>query len=183
LINNIKKYDKEDKIKIMANYERFNGKKVITCIFTLDQDTPYYIDWTDTITNNCNIIKNRIYFNIVEKYKFKFGNLFYFYNYWKMFCPDKDKTPLNFINFLKEKLDDENESQKKLGAVLPKYIYEFISQIECEIQNSKGKTKKELILTKYENYDYFVEKIEKKLHDSAKRYLGMNIDDDSDNDD
>ena len=77
-----------------------------------------------------------------------------------------------------QKIDNESSSRS-----LPKYIFDFIFQIEFEIENSKGKTKKELILTKYENYDYFVEKIEKKLHDSAKRYLGMNIDDDSDNDD
>jgi len=180
LINNIKKYKKTGEIS--ENYKRFNGKKVITCIFTLDQDNPHFIDLNESIINNCDIIKNRIYFNIVEKYKSKFGNLFYFYRYWQRFCPDKDKPPLNFINFLKEKLDDENKSQI-LGSELPKYIYEFISQIEFEIQISKGKTNKELILKKYDNYDYFVEKIEKKLHDSAKRYLGMNIQDDSDNDD
>jgi competence CoiA-like predicted nuclease len=178
-INNIQKYDKEG--KITPNYEKFNGKKVITCIFTLDQNEPYYIDWHDSITNNFDIIKNRIYFNIVEKYKLESGNLYYFYKYWKMFCPDNEKHPSNFIRFLKEKLQKiDNESSSRS---LPKYIFDFIFQIEFEIENSKGKTKKELILTKYENYDYFVEKIEKKLHDSAKRYLGMNIDDDSDNDD
>lgn len=181
MINNIKQCNKTG--EITENYKRFNGKKVITCIFTLDQDNPYYIDWNDSITNNCDIIKNRIYFNIIEKYKLKFENLFYFYKYWKKFCPDKDKSPLNFINFLKETLDGDKNTPKDTPPKLPKYIYEFISQIGFEIENSKGKTKKELILTKYENYDYFVEKIEKKLHDSAKRYLGMNIDDDSDNDD
>jgi len=177
MINNIKDCNKTG--EITQNYIRFNGKKVITCIFTLDQDNPYYIDWNDSITNNCDIIKNRIYFNIIVKYKLKFENLFYFYKYWKKFCPDKDKSPLNFINFLKETLYGDENTPKDAH---PKYVYEFISQIGFEIENSKGKTKKELILTKYENYDYFVEKIEKKLHDSAKRYLGMKIDDDSDSD-
>ena len=177
-INNIQKYDKEGKIS--PNYEKFNGKKIITCIFTLDKSDPYYIDWNDTITNNSNIIKNRICFNIIEKYKLESGNLYYFYKYWKIYCPDNQKSPLNFIIFLKEilqKIDNEMLSS------LPKYIYDFIFLIEYEIQHSKGKKNRELILTKYDNYDYFVEKIEEKLNDSAKRYLEMNIDDDSDNDD
>ena len=156
-INNIEKYDKEGNIN--TNYNNFNGKPVITCIFTLDKNEPYYIDWNNSITNNCDIIKNRICFNIIEKYKLEFGNLFYFYNYWRKFCPDNDKTPSNFIRFLQEKLE---KIGKEMLGVLPKYIYEFISQIGFEIKNSKGKTNKELILTKYENYDYFVEKLEKK---------------------
>ena len=37
----------------------------------------------------------------------------------------------------------------------PKYVDEFFSEIEFEIQRSKGKTNKELILKNYDNNDYF----------------------------
>lgn len=90
LINNVKKYKKENEIN--ENYKRFYGKKVITCIFTLDRNEPYYIDWFDAIKNNNEIIKDRIYCNIIEKYKLETSNLFYFYNYWRMFCPDSEKN-------------------------------------------------------------------------------------------
>jgi len=178
LINNTKKIYKNE---ISNDYEKFNGKKVITSVFTLDSNEPYYIDWQDSIINNVDIIKNRIYFNINEKYKLETSNLFYFYNYWRTFCPDKEKKPSDFIRFLKEKIDKikENMLQK-----MPKYIDDFISQIEFEIEISKGKINKELILKNYDDNDHFLEKIEQKLDVSIRRYLGMEIDDDdSDSDD
>jgi competence CoiA-like predicted nuclease len=178
LINNVKKYDKEG--KITEKYERFYGKKVITCIFTLDRNEPYYIDWMDAIKNNYETIKGIIFSNIVEKYKLESSNLFYFYNYWRMFCPDNEKTPSDFIRFLKEKLDESNKGN--LPSILPKYIYDFFSQIEFEIEFSKGKKNKENILKNYDNSDYFKEKIEKKLEMSVKRFLEIKIEDDDEDD-
>jgi competence CoiA-like predicted nuclease len=178
LINNVKKYN--DKGKISENYNRFNGKKVITCVFTLDRNTPYYIDWQDSIKNNFQLIKDRICFNIIEKYKLETPNLYYFYNYWRMFCPYNEKKSSDFIRFLKEKL--EKIKKQMLFGTVPKYIDEFISQIEFEIELTKGKTNKELILKNYDDNNYFSEKIEKKLEINVKRYLAIKIDDDSDDD-
>ena len=178
LINNVKKYNKENKIS--ENYKRFNDKKVITCIFTLDRNEAYYIDWHDSIKNNDYIIKDRICFNIIEKYKLESSNLFYFYSYWRMFCPDNEKRPSDFIRFLKEKID---KIKKEMSPTcLPKYIEEFFSQIEFEIELSKGKTNKELILKNYDDCDYFLEKIKTKLEINVKRYLCMKIEDESDSD-
>ena len=171
LINNIKKYDKEG--KITENYKRFNGKKVITCIFTLDRNEPYYIDWKDSIKNNYETIKSIIFSNIVEKYKLESNNLFYFYSYWRMFCPDNEKKPSDFIRFLKEML---------CSPYLPKYIEDYFSQIDFEIEMSKGKKNKEQILINNDDSAYFTEKLEKKLEISTKRYLAMKIDDDDDYD-
>ena len=175
LINNVKKYDKEG--QIFENYKRFYDKKVITCIFTLDRNEPYYIDWVDSIQKNCEIIKNRIYFSIIEKYKLETNNIFYFYNYWRMYCPDNEKKPSDFIRFLKEQFDEIKKQM--LPSFEPvKYIDEFISNIDFEISFIKGKTNKELILNNYDDIDYFSEKIQEKLDINVKRYLGMKIDDD-----
>jgi hypothetical protein len=177
LINNVKQYDKEG--KITENYKKFNGKKINTCIFTLDRNEPYYIEWHNAIKNNYEIIKNRIYFNIIEKYKLETSNLFYFYKYHRLFCPENEKSPSDFIRFLKERYD---EIKKMLPTEFPKYVDEFFSEIEFEIQRSKGKTNKELILKNYDNNEYYSEKLEEKLNISVKRYLGIKIDDDSDDD-
>ena len=174
LIMNVKKMNKDN--EITENYKRFYGKKVITCIFTLDRNEPYYIDWYDLIISNKENITNSIYKVIMEKYNFESNNIFYFYSYWRKFCPDNDRKPSDFIRFLKEQLDVNL-------PVLPLYIGEFISQIEWEIQNSKGKTNKELILKNYDDKDYFTEKIEKILDISVKRYLKMDIIEDDDEDD
>jgi hypothetical protein len=177
LINNVNKFKNNE---ITENYKRFHNKKIITCIFTLDRNEPYYIDWYDSLEKNTEVIKNRIYFNIMERYKLESNNIFYFYSYWRMYCPDNEKKPSDFIRFLKEtyhKIKNTN-----LPKSMPKYVDDFFSQIEFEIETSKGKSKKELILTNYDNKDYFVEKIEKKLDINVKRYLGITISDDDEED-
>ena len=175
LVNNVKKYD--DKNKITENYNKFNGKKVLTCIFTLDNNEPYYIDWNNILYNNNEIIREAIFIEIMEKYKLETNCLFYFYNYWRIFCPNTEKNPSDFIRFLKEKHD---ENKKVPFIIFPKYIDDFISQIEFEIISIKGKTNKEQVLKNYDDKDYFRKKIEQKLEISIKRHLGITINDDED---
>ena len=81
-----------------------------------------------------------------------------------------------------EREERYDEIKKMSPFDFPKYVDEFFSEIEFEIQRSKGKTNKELILKNYDNNEYYSEKLEEKLDISVKRYLGMKIDDDSDND-
>lgn len=173
-INNVKKYD--DKDKITKNYIRFYGKKVITCVFSLDMNEPYYIDWKDHIKNNIDVIKNRIYDNIMEMYKIESSNLFYFYSYWREFCPDNEKKPSDFIRFLK----DEINHVKTTNLFLPTYIEDYFTQIGFEIQMSKGNKNKEQILINNGDVVYFTQKIEKQLEISIRRYLAMKIEDDDD---
>ncbi len=174
LINNVKKYKKDE---ISENYTRFNGKKIITCIFTLDRHEPYYIDWSDTIKNNKDIITDAIYTSIKKKYTLESNSIFYFYIYWRKFCPEIEKKPLNFINFLKEKLSDKLKLPN-----LPKYVYDFVSYIGFEIEQTTGKINKEKILQNYDNKEYFFKKLEEKLDVSIKRYLGLKLDDDDEDD-
>ena len=79
LIQNLKKIGIDGEIS--ENYKRFYGKKVISCVFTLDKNEPYYIDWGNLIGENIPIIKNRIYLNVMEKYKLENNMVYYFYNY------------------------------------------------------------------------------------------------------
>jgi len=167
LLNNVKKY-KEDVIS--ENYKRFYGKKVFICVFTLDRNDAYYIDWQDSIKKMP--VKERIFCRIVEKYKRETSTLYHFYVYWRMFSPTE--KPSDFIRFLKEEFDNNNTKKK---CCPPKYIDEFILRIGFEIEISKGKTNKELILKNYDDEDYFKEKLEEMLVISVKRYLGIDIDD------
>ena len=157
LLNNVKIH-KEDEIS--ENYKRFNGKNVIICIFTLDTKEPQYFNWQDFKDTH---IKERIFFNIVEKYRLETSNLYYFYKYWRNFC---QKKPSDFIRFLKEELDKIPQ--------LPVYVVEFISQIGFEVKNTK---RKDLILENYDDYEYFKEKLDECLETSVKCYLGIEIDD------
>jgi hypothetical protein len=172
LIQNVKKIGKEDNIS--ENYKKFYGKKVISCIFTLDKNEPYYIDWGNLIGENIPIIKNTIYLNVMEKYKLENNMVYYFYNYWRSYCPEDDRKPSKFIKFLEEKL---NEHEKILYK-FPSYLKEFLYYIQFELDNCK-KTQRECLLKKYENSIYFLEKIEAKLDDSLRRYLAIYESDES----
>ena len=170
LINNVKKYDKNE---ITDNYKRFNGKKVTTCIFTLDRNEPYYIDWSNYIKDNKEMINTMICSYMIEKYNSETSSIFYFYSYWRKYCPDNEKKPSDFIRFLREKAKEQPVE----------YMDNFFSHIDYEIYNSKGKTNKEKVFKKYDDKEYFYEKLEHTLEVSIKRYLGIQINDDDDYDD
>lgn len=175
LIQNVKKIGKEDNTS--ENYKRFYGKKVISCIFTLDKNEPYYIDWGNLIRENTHIIKNTIYLNVMEKYKLENNMFYYFYNYWRIYCPEDDRKPSKFIKFLEEKL---NEHEKKIILYkFPTYLKEFLYYIQFELDNCK-KPQKECLLKKYEDSIYFLEKIERKLDLSLRRYLAIYESDETD---
>ena len=169
LLNNVKKYNED---KICENYKRFYGKKVFICVFTLDRNEAYYIDWQDSIKKMP--VKERLFVKIVEQYKRETSTIYHFYMYWRGHSPTE--KPSDFIRFLKEEFDKTNNDNKK--KCHPKYIGEFILRIGFEIEISKGKANKELILKNYDDYKYFKEKVEETLVISVKRYLDIDIDED-----
>ncbi len=167
LVTNVKKM-KEDRIS--ENYNKFYGKKVSICVFTLDRTEPYYIDWQDFINP---IVKERMLTNIIEKYKLETNNLYYFYKYWRLYCPANETRPSDFVRFLKEQICIIDKHDH-----LPNYIDEFISHIGFEIEISRDKNKKRLILENYDNSEYFNEQLERHLELNAKRYLSIEIEED-----
>jgi hypothetical protein len=175
LLQNIQKIGEEG--TTTKNYDRFYGKKITSCVFTLDSKEPYYIYWGNLIGDNIHIIKNTIYLNVMEKYKLDNHMVQYFYSYWRLYCPDEERKPSNFIKFLKERMNDQKS--KLITYKMPNYIDEMLSNIEFELNNCKKKTEKEGILIKYDDSEYFLEKIETRLDASLMRYLGID-DDESD---
>jgi len=163
------------------NYKRFYGKKIITCVVTLDNIEPFFIDWTNMNGNNLikqNIEKftNVIYLSIMEKYKRETNSLYYFYIYWRKYCSENERKPLSFIYFLKQKLEIFKNKN------FPKYIDDFFTQIENEIEFTKGKINKENVLKKYDEKEEFTKQLERKLDNSIKRWLEIPINEDSDSD-
>jgi hypothetical protein len=181
LLSNICKLNDEGQIS--KNYNKFNGKNIISCIFTLDYDKPYLINWKNMNNENLILKNNSLFIDNISKYiknlyiKSTY-DIFYFYNYWRNCCPEDKKSPTNFISFIQEKL---RETEKKhIPSNYPRYIYDFFSNIEFEIGHTKGKNNKELILKKYEDMDYFTESIEETLDKSIKSYLKINLDEEDD---
>jgi len=181
LFKNVCKLDDEGGVS--KNFTRFNGKNIINCIFTLDYDKPYLINWKnanneDLVLQNNSLFVNNIFEYIKKQYVTSTNDIFYFYKYWRSCCPEDKKSPTNFIIFIQEKL---RETEKKyIPLNYPKYIYDFFSNIEFEIGTTKGKSNKELILENYECIKYFTEKLEEILDKSIKLYLKINFDEDDD---
>jgi hypothetical protein len=180
---NIKQYNEEG--NEINNYKRFNGKKIITCIFSLDLNEPYYIDWVNNLGQN--VIKENeeilliiLYEGIMEKYKSEHGSVFNFYSYWREFCPEKERKPSNFIQFLKGKIS---------GCKTLRYINEFLTKIEFKIEMTSGnnskerKNSKEQVLVYYDNKDNFLFDLEKQLENSVKNYLNIIFNDDDEDED
>jgi len=163
------------------NYKKFYGKKIITCVLTLDNIEPTFIEWTDMdgndlIKQNIEKFTNVIYLSVMEKYKRQTNSLYYFYIYWREYCPENERKPISFIYFLKQKLEIFK------NIFFPKYIDDFFTQIENEIEFTKGKTNKENVLKKYDEKEEFTKQLERKLDNSVKRWLEIPIDEDSDSD-
>jgi hypothetical protein len=176
-LQNLKKYN--DKNEIIENYKRFNGKKIISCVFSLDFNEPYYIDWSDRsginlIKQNEDILLHMLYDGIMEKYKLENGIVYKFYSYWREFCPENEKKTINFIRFLNTKISN---------SAVPKYIEYFFAKIEGQIDSTSGKKGKEKILENLDCKDFFLETLEKELEKSVKCYLNIAFDDDDDDDD
>jgi hypothetical protein len=160
------------------NYKKFNNKTVITCIFSLDLNEPYYINWADSSGNDI-IKKNEgellilIYEGILEKYKTEHKSVYKFYSYWREFCSDSEKKPLNFIRTIKEKII-KNKTLR--------YIEDFFTKIEFKIEIAKNKNEKERILMYYDDKESFLFDLEKELEKSIKNFLNIKFEDDSDED-
>jgi len=165
------------------NNGKFNGKKVITCVFTLENIEPYYIDWddingTDIVKNNNTLIKNAMYDNIMEKYELENNYIFHFYIYRRTFLPYKEYQPLRFIEDIIKYMEDINgefKDSKQEGNKIPTYIIDFFKNILNEIENCDENNKLDIdILLRYDNKRFFLEKMMKKLDNYVKRYLGLN---------
>jgi hypothetical protein len=174
LLNNIKNLDNEG--NVANNYIRFKNKTRINCVLTLDLDKPYYISCPNS--NNTNLIINFLHQEIFNKYITDVNEIFYFYAYWRKFCPEDKKSSINFIEFINEKVK-ENEN-KNAPIIYPKFIYDFFKNIEFELNHTKGKNNKELILKNYDDKLYFTKQLEEILNIEIKKYLKISIDDDED---
>ena len=168
LVSNVKK-DHE-------NYKRFNGKKIKTVVFSLDHKEPYYIDWENQIDNE--LLKNTIYEYLKEDYITENNSIYYFYKYWRQNCPENERNPTDFVNFLIDQYKKNKDDYIDKKGQFPIYIDEFLSMIKFKIEIAKKK-ERNIILSDYDDKKIFMEDLEDKLSKSLKRYLGIK-DEDSD---
>jgi hypothetical protein len=147
--------------KNTKNFDKYNNKKIITCIFTLDDEKPILYDFNIDI-NDIDIIKNikNYMFNKYSKLNYK---VYDFYLYHKNF---KVNTKKNIVEYMCDKLKEENYDY------LPCYILNFFDDRRRTIK----KTKSKIVLKNLMDKIIFIKNINDELNYSIDNFLGLNID-------
>ena len=153
------------------NNERFKGKKIVTCVFSLDHDKPYFYQWCDKDGIDLLIkLKEEFYQilrnNIMEYYKQIHSNIYYCYQYHNK----KNVKPLQKITNtidLFNKMDND-------GGNIPIYIFEYLIGIKNELERCEKNIQiRQECLEKYNDKHKFIEGLTIKLEKMVDNYLGI----------
>ena len=84
-------------------------------------------------------------------------------------CLSEDHNVINIEYIISQYEEEKHENS-------PNYIIEFFTNIKFTIEQCKDKHSKNNILKKYDDKEYFMLELEKRLKISINRYLGINDD-------
>merc|ERR1712070_178106 len=113
----IKNVQKKDGDSISENFKKFNGKKILTCVFSFDCDEPFIFDWSDMKNNNdlINInndsIKEIIKDDLYSNFEIKNNNIYLFYKYYLE--EFKNEEPLTIITKIIDKYNKKKDEDKR----------------------------------------------------------------------
>jgi len=178
LIENIEKYEmKEDIQSVTENYKRFANKKIITCVFALDRNEPYYINWTDNdvnlIESNSNLLKTSMCEYVFNHFSSENNSMYYFYNYWRRNCPNEHAIADKFTEFLLSKYEDIKAKGETDTRKFPTYLYSFLHSINAQVSINDDTEEQDAILAKYDNKEYFIKALDSKLDVQVKLYFNI----------
>jgi hypothetical protein len=174
LINNVKNYNKDEKIDDDKNYNdfiKFSNKNIITILFSFDLSEYFIIEWKNKninlIDENNLLMTNLIKEKLIEKYIYESKNLYYYFIILKNRYNDltQDKIIKNIINEIKNKIKNDEE-------ITPHFIIKFFESIEYHIKFNK----KDNILILYENIEYFNEKLSEIITESIDDFFNIKYD-------
>ena len=148
------------------NFDRYNNKEIITCIFTLDSIQPIFINFN--VNKNDNIIKENIKSYLINEYQSKHNIIYQYYQYCKNNKPTEIKK--NSISYTYDEITTYN---------IPKYIKDYFYDINKEIDICKEtkQSKKYIednILNKLNEQELFLKDINNYLIKSINNYLKIN---------
>lgn len=130
------------KIESDKNYKRFYGKKIYTCIVTLDNYEPLFIDMQDVIDKTKDTLKSSIREYIKNKYT-KLNNLVYaYYHYCANLRKRNEIKTMNSIEYTCQEL--------KKYKNLPDHVDAFFKKMSENLRNNRGYVAR--ILNKEEDF-------------------------------
>ena len=183
LIKSIKKSkDESCADKEFNDYKKFYNKKIITIVFSLDNNHYYPIYWNDNDNNDLIDINKKYCINLlndslIKKYNIESKDIYNFYKYWKKNIEINEKIiqPIKIIKRIINIYKDNKNYDK-----MPHFILRFFESIETDINRCKTIEDKKNILVKYLNKESFITEINEVINSSINEYFGIedSIDDD-----
>uniref|UniRef100_A0A6C0LPI8 Competence protein CoiA nuclease-like domain-containing protein n=1 Tax=viral metagenome TaxID=1070528 RepID=A0A6C0LPI8_9ZZZZ len=169
LIKNFKQpLDQNDK-KGVGDFAKFNNKKILTVVFSLDNKDYKIYNWykeTSDLINN-KVFIEQIRPKLIKKYISESKHTFRYYNYYRK--QNIDAQPKKFI---RDFLIDYKKYKKKYDY-LPPFMLRFFQKIEDDISSSKNKKE---ILELYDDKDFFLTKLHEIIINSIDEYLDFDED-------
>ena len=143
------------------NFERYNSKKIFTCILTLDSIEPIFYELS--MDKNDILMKQTIKKYLLTTYNEHHELIYKFYKY----CYKNKPKNKNSINYTMEKLNDYEK--------LPQYVSDFFYDISKELEiceNNKNKIDK--VLIKINEKEIFINNLNVYLEKNIDSFLEMN---------
>ena len=142
------------------NFIKYNNKKIIACIFTLDSETPRFYEFN--IDKNNSIIKECIKEYLLNKYLANHNKIYDYYEYYKKKAREEKKQ--SGVDYICAELDTR----------LPNYIKNFFHYVKREIDLcDKENRSKSNILSKISDRNIFLNELRNDLEQAIDEYIGI----------
>lgn len=163
--NDTGKYNKR-----LEDFKKFNSKKIITVVFSLDNKDYKIYQWCnkdvrDLIDNKP--ILEQIRTSLIKNYINDSKRILIYYKYYRI--KNQERPAKKFIRDFIIDYKNDNDFEKK-----PPFLLRFFQKIEDDILSNKNKAE---ILELYDNSEYFLNKLNGIIVNSIDEYLDFDEDD------
>jgi hypothetical protein len=156
-------------VKGGANYERFNGKSIVSCVLSLNTDDVYSLDWTLPVKESSIFLKNKLFDTM--KHRFEVVHPHYFKSFLNIVSNSSQQKPELILAKFIAKCDADDRMPEYINSVW-NYIKTAVDL--CDKQKTKRKE-----LEKYTDKEIFIALLDRLLVGSLKKYIDI-ADDESD---
>jgi hypothetical protein len=145
------------------NYKKFNGKRVLSCVLSMNKDDIFTVDWTSSVKDNAIYIRGLMSDMMIKH----FGNMHlqYYNTFNNIVDLNSDNTPESIVEMCNNKLNDANNP--------PLYLEKFFNKIEGDIDECNLLEEKKEIIDKYSKKNKFLNLMNNMLNKSIKTFLGI----------
>lgn len=153
--------------------KRYQGKKIITCILSLDSNEPTFYEFD--IDMICDDLFSYTQKYLIDKYITHHITLHEFYNY----CSNNKPEEKNSLDYACDELDTYQTPYPRL----PGYIIDYFHTVKRDVSKAKKKHEPfKNILARVSDKKLFLSEINDDLENTVNEYLGINESNEQDDD-